>query len=46
MSADQVDSLVGDYNSERDQLGEWDLDEIYTRIEQLAREEVAKEDRD
>lgn len=36
MSSEQVDSLINDYNSEQDRLGELDLEDIFHRIHELA----------
>ncbi|KAJ3516620.1 hypothetical protein NLJ89_g1011 [Agrocybe chaxingu] len=44
LSTDQVESLITDYNSEQDRLGELDLDDIFTRIHELASQEVQWEE--
>jgi len=36
MSAEQIESLTIDYNSEQDRLGELDLEDIFLRIHELA----------
>ena len=36
MSTDQIEALEGDYISEQDRLGELELDDIFTRIHELA----------
>jgi len=36
MSAEQIESLTVDYNSEQDRLGELDLEDIFLRIHELA----------
>ncbi|KDR81643.1 hypothetical protein GALMADRAFT_239719 [Galerina marginata CBS 339.88] len=43
MSTDQVDSMIRDYNSEQDRLGEWELDGVFGRIKELAEAEVTRE---
>jgi nuclear pore complex protein Nup133 len=36
MSAEQVESLTRDYNSEQDRLGELELEDIFLRVHELA----------
>ncbi|CAA7271672.1 unnamed protein product [Cyclocybe aegerita] len=44
LSMDQVESLITDYNSEQDRLGDLDLDDIFTRIHEMASQEVEWEE--
>ncbi|KAF8964670.1 hypothetical protein BDZ97DRAFT_1660027 [Flammula alnicola] len=44
MSMDQVESLINDYTSEQDTLGELDLADVFTRIHELATREVEWEE--
>jgi nuclear pore complex protein Nup133 len=36
MSPEQVESMIRDYNSEQDRLGELDLEDIFLRVHELA----------
>ncbi|KAF8636731.1 hypothetical protein AX17_003534 [Amanita inopinata Kibby_2008] len=40
MSKEQVEAIARDYDFERDKLGEYDLDDVYHRIRELADEDV------
>ena len=44
MSPEQVESLIRDYNSEQDRLGELELEDIFLRIHELAVNGVEEED--
>ncbi|KIL69792.1 hypothetical protein M378DRAFT_69338 [Amanita muscaria Koide BX008] len=41
MSAEQVEAIVQDYDFERDQLGDYDLNDVYHRVRELAEEDVS-----
>ena len=43
MSVEQVEAMTNDYNSEQDILGELVLDDVFTRILELAECEVEEE---
>jgi len=44
MSPEQVESLIRDYNSEQDRLGELDLEDIFLRVHELAVSEVEEDE--
>jgi nuclear pore complex protein Nup133 len=44
MSPEQVESLIHDYNSEQDRLGELELEEIFLRVHELAVNGVEEDD--
>lgn len=44
MSPEQVESLIRDYNSEQDRLGELELEDIFLRIHELAVNGVEEDD--
>ena len=44
MSPEQVESLIYDYNSEQDRLGELELEEVFLRVHELAVNGVEDDD--
>jgi nuclear pore complex protein Nup133 len=41
LSTEQVEAIVRDYEFERDKLGDYDLNDVYHRIRELAAEDVS-----
>lgn len=44
MSAEQVEGVIGDYSSEQDTLGELDLADVFTRVQELAVQAIELEE--
>ena len=44
LSPEQVESLIYDYNSEQDRLGELELEEVFLRVHELAVNGVEDDD--
>lgn len=44
MSPEQIESLICDYNSEQDRLGELELEDIFLRVHELAANEVEEDE--
>lgn len=41
MSAEQLEAIGRDYDFERDKLGDYDLNDVYHRVRELAAEDIA-----
>lgn len=44
MSPDQIEAIVQDYNLECDKLGDFDLNDVYYRVRELAASDVTWRD--